>query len=273
MTPVSVLILTKNEAVDIGDCIRGLSWSDDIVVLDSMSTDATVEIAQRLGARIYTRPFDNFSAQRNFGLQEIPFSHQWVLILDADERVPDALAAEIKTFIASAAPDICGARIRRRDIWRGRWLKHAQLSPYYIRLVRPKEVYYEREVNEALVARSGIADLQSHFDHYPFSKGLSHWIAKHNQYSTVEARLIATNAVARPSLITALFDRDFNKRRTHQKAFFYRLPMRPVVKFIYMMIFRQAFLDGMPGVDYVMLQCMYEKMIVLKSKEYRDNSL
>jgi glycosyltransferase involved in cell wall biosynthesis len=270
--PVSVLILTKNESNDIEGCIRSASFSDDIHVLDSHSTDGTVDLAEKLGAFVTSRVFDGFSSQRNYGLHEIAYKHEWVFILDADERIPAELITEMQRFFNRVAPNVAAARLRRRDHWWGRWLKHAQISPFFIRLVRPRRVRYEREINEVLIVNGDTEDLDSYFNHYPFSKGLRHWVQKHNQYSDMEAALILNGSVLKPSWKIAFFGRDFNQRRVHQKAIFYRLPARPLVKFIYMLVMRRAFLDGWPGIRYVLLQCIYEYLIVLKTKEMRANS-
>jgi glycosyltransferase involved in cell wall biosynthesis len=266
---VSVLILTKDEVSNIGLCLDSVAWSDDVHVLDSLSTDGTPEAARRFGAHVAQRAFDGFASQRNYGLHQLPFRHEWVLILDADERVPEGLAREIRQFARTAPASAAAARIRRRDIWWGRWLRHAQMSPFYVRLVRPRRVRYEREVNEFLAVDGDTVDLSGYFDHYPFSKGLTHWIAKHNMYSDMEAQIVARNAVAHPSLRIALSGRDFNERRLHQKAIFYRMPCRSLVKLAYMLLWRRSFLDGLPGIRYTILICVYQYLIVLKTKELR----
>lgn len=268
MTPVSVLILTRNEQQDLPDCLASVAWSDDVHVLDSLSTDRTREIAREAGAQATQRAFDGYASQRNAGLR-LSFRHPWVLILDADERVPPALAREIAGFVqgADANTDVVAARMRRRDIWWGTWLRRSQISPFYVRLVRPGRVHYEREINEVLVVNGSIADLEQPFDHHPFSKGLDHWLDKHNTYSRMEAQLIVSNSVRQPSWRTALFGQDFNERRVHQKAIFYRLPARPLIKLFYMLLWRRGLLDGLAGIRYAILQSIYEYFIVLKVKE------
>jgi glycosyltransferase involved in cell wall biosynthesis len=269
MSSISVLILTKNEQQDLPDCLASVSWSDDVHVLDSESTDETVTIALRAMAKVTTHKFDGYASQRNFGLS-LPFKHDWLMILDADERVTPELAAEMKVFVSLVTDNIAAARMRRRDFWWGRWLRHAQISPLYVRLVRVVRAHYEREINEVLVIDGDIADLVQPFDHHPFSKGLNHWIEKHNIYSRMEAELIASGAVIKPKLQIALFGKDFSERRIHQKAIFYSLPARPFIKFLYMIVFRRAFLDGWPGVRYAILQAIYEYFIVIKSKELQE---
>ena len=269
--PVSVLILTRNEENDLPGCLDSVRWSDDVHVLDSGSTDRTVDIATSWGAKVATRAFDGYASQRNAGLQ-LPFINSWVLILDADERIPEQLAREIESFITQASPKTAGARMRRRDIWWGTWLKHAQISPFFVRLVRVGKAHYEREINEVIVVDGDIEDLQQSFDHYPFSKGLDHWINKHNTYSRMEADVIAQKQGVTPSWRVALFDSDFNTRRVHQKALFYQMPARPLIKFAYMLIARRAFLDGWAGIRYAILQAIYEYFIVLKVKELAEKS-
>jgi glycosyltransferase involved in cell wall biosynthesis len=266
MVNVSVLILTKNEEANLPGCLASLKWSDDIHVLDSGSIDSTREIATAAGAKVITRPFDNYASQRNYGLG-LSFAHRWLLILDADERIPPALASEMIDFVANVASDVAGARLRRRDIWDGCWLKHAQVTPYYVRLVRLGHVHYEREINENLLVDGAIADLCQPFDHFPFSRGIDHWIDRHNVYSHMEAALIAGRSIPKASWRSALLSKDIAERRKHQKAIFYRLPARPLIKFAYMMFIRGAVLDGWPGIRYALLQSIYEYMIVLKTRE------
>lgn len=268
---ISVLILTKNEELDLPGCLDSVAWSDDAHVFDSHSTDRTVEIAQKSGAKVTQREFDNYAAQRNAALHGLKFRHPWVLLLDADERVPARLAQELRDFVKAPRASVAAARLRRRDYFMGTWLKHAQLSPFFIRLVRPERVRYEREVNEVIQVDGAIFDLRNPYDHFPFSKGLRHWIEKHNLYSTLEARVAAgsLNGESRYSLRKALWAGDFNERRVHQKGLFLKMPFRPFIKFFYLMIVRRAFLDGRAGITYAVLQSIYECFIVLKLREAR----
>ncbi len=269
---ISVLILTRDEEADLPQCLQSVVWCDDVHVFDSFSSDRTPAIAQRAGAHVTQREFDNFAAQRNAALEQLAFKHPWVLILDADERVPRELAAEMHLFVGEAPERVAAGRLRRRDFMHGTWLKHAQLSPYYIRLVRRGRVHYEREVNEVLKVDGDIVDLHQPFDHYPFSKGMSHWVAKHNLYSTMEAQeaLKSRRGATEFSAWKAFFERDFNDRRVHQKKLFYRMPFRPLVRFLYSYFVRFGVLDGKAGLTYALLQGFYEYLIVLKTRELAD---
>ena len=267
---ISVLILTRNEAADLPGCLSSVSWSDDVHVFDSGSTDGTQQIATAAGAHVTIRPFDSYAAQRNAALNSLPFRHPWLFILDADERPTPQLATEMQQAVAAAAPGTAAFRIRRHDFLAGTWLRHAQLTPFYIRLVRLGQASYVREINEILEVTGEIVDLAAPLDHFPFSKGLTHWIARHNTYSTLEAELLASGqAVEGASLRTAFFDREFTHRRAAQKAIFYKLPGRPIVKWLYMMFVRGAVLDGSAGVRYATLQAIYEYFIECKTRELR----
>jgi len=270
---ISVLILTKNEEEEIRGCLNSVAWSDDVHVLDSYSSDLTVEIAKANGANVVQREFDNWSAHQNWALSKIPFRNDWVFYLDADERVTPALATNIRKAI-SDADDKVAFRIRRRDFWGERWLKHVQASSYYLRLFRPQKMRYERLVNPVSVPLGPVGDVKGFIDHYPFSKGVAHWLSRHNSYSSLEAQQIIRNRQAKSdfSLSRALFGTDRNERRFHQKELFYRIPARPLFKFALLYLGKRGFLDGAAGFRYAALQSFYEYMIVLKTKELIESA-
>jgi len=244
---ISVLILTKNEQHDLGGCLKSVAWCDDIHVYDSISNDDTVGIAKNFGAHITQRPFDNWASHQNWGLANIKFKHPWVFYIDADERMTPELAIEIQALVKSSSDNVA-YRIQRRDFFMGTWLKHVQTSPYYMRLFRPEKMRYERLV---------------------ISKGIAHWIERHNSYSFFEAKQIVDNRKNNEafSIMKAFFEKDFHIKRFHQKELFYRLPMRPLVKFFILYIAKRGFLDGKAGMTYAILQSIYEYFIVLKTRE------
>jgi glycosyltransferase involved in cell wall biosynthesis len=269
---ISVLILTKNEEQNLPACLESLGCFDDIHVFDSHSTDRTLEIARSAGARVTRREFDNWSAHQNWALENLPFRNPWVLYLDADERVTPELTASIHRAVQNPGNNVAFL-VRRRDFWGNRWLKHVQASSYYMRLFRPNKIRYERLVNPVSIPAGPVGDLTGYLDHYPFNKGMTHWLNRHNSYSSLEAQqIIANRAANQPfSLRQALFGKDRNQRRFHQKELFYRLPARPLLKFLLLYVGKRGFLDGTPGFRYVMLQCFYEYMIVLKTRELGVN--
>jgi glycosyltransferase involved in cell wall biosynthesis len=190
---ISVLILTKNEEQDLPGCLDSVRWCDDIHILDSHSTDRTVEIAQSNGAHVTKRAFDGYASQRNAAMK-LPFKYEWILVLDADERPTPELSKEIHTAVVAIPANVAGFRIRRRDFLWGTWLKHAQMTPYYVRLLRIGKAHYTRDINEIVEVDGDILELRFALDHLAFSKGLSHWVTKHNAYSTKEAELLASGA-------------------------------------------------------------------------------
>ena len=270
---ISVLVLTKNEEQDLPGCLDSVSWSDDVHVLDSMSTDRTVDIARERGAQVTQRAFDNWAAHQNWALRNVPFRHPWVFYIDADERVApklrDSMLAAVQTSDEAVA-----FRIERRDFFMGRWLRHVQVSGFYMRLFRPGKMRYERLVNPVSIPDGPVRTIGGYLDHYPFSKGISQWITRHNSYSTLEAQQIAANrkGQANFSLMAALFEKDFHRRRYHQKELFYRLPVRPIAKFLLLYFVKRGFLDGRAGLTYSVLQAVYEYFIVLKSRELAERA-
>lgn len=264
---VSVVILTLNEESNVSECLTSLAWSDDVVVFDSFSSDRTVEIATQLGARVVQRKFDNWSAHQNWAVSNIDFKHPWVLYMDADERCTPELRDEVlQAAVAESAH--AAFRIRRKDYFMGRWLKHAQLYPtWLVRLFRPQCIRYERLVNPVAHVEGTIGSLQAHIDHYPFSHGIAHWIARHNRYSDMEAIEAIKAREGSKLQIADTFSRDPNTRRRALKDIFFRLPARPLIKFLYFYTWRRGFLDGRAGFTYSTLQAFYEYMIECKRRE------
>jgi glycosyltransferase involved in cell wall biosynthesis len=266
--PVSALILTLNEEKNLPGCIASLRWANDIVVLDSGSTDRTVELAASLGCRVFHRAFDNWSAHQRWAVRNLPFRHPWVLNIDADERVPGELAGEIAAAVA--APGCAAFRIRRRDYFQGVWLKHATFYPtWLVRLYRPPAVRFERLVNPVTCVEGPVGELRNHIDHWPFSKGIDHWVERHNAYSNFEAREYTGR---RPLEWRGLFLPEPNRRRQALKSLFSRMPFRPAIKFAYLYLLHGGWLDGRAGFDYSVLQSFYEYLISVKVAELRGRS-
>lgn len=276
MTGISVLIYTKNEQQDLPGCLESVAWCDDIHVFDSMSVDSTAEIARAFGAKVTLRDYGSNtaafggdeSAHRNHALQHLAFKHDWVFMLDADERVTPELRQSMTAFVAAPGPHVA-MRVKRRDYFMGRWLKHVTPSPFNIRLFKRGHVRYERITNPVTLVDGPIADTASHFNHYPFSKGMTHWVAKHNSYSTAEAGQILANRRASRgfSVRKAFFCKDASERRFHQKELYYRLPCRPLVMFLLLYVLKRGFLDGRAGFSFSVLRAIYEYMIVAKVRE------
>ncbi|MBX3329766.1 MAG: glycosyltransferase family 2 protein [Nitrospira sp.] len=264
---VSILILTLNEESNIADCINSVKWSDDIVVLDSFSSDRTVKIAEEMGARIVQRRFDNWSAHQNWALEHIPFEHPWVFYLDADERMTEDLKEELLAIAEDAKRIRVAYYCGRRNMFMGRWIKHAMPPGLIMRFFRPTYVRFQRLVNPVPVIDGPHGYLTGMLIHYNFSKGISEWIEKHNRYSQLEAqegmKLIHQHAADEPGIFAA----DPALRRRALKNLSFRLPWRPLIKFLYFYVWQRGWLDGRAGFTYCVLQAFYEYMIVLKMRE------
>jgi glycosyltransferase involved in cell wall biosynthesis len=267
---VSALIMTFNEEMNLPACLESLAWCDDIVVLDSFSTDRTVEIAKAAGARVYSHAYDTEDRQRMYGLTEIKFKHGWVYTPDADEVTPPDLRDEMLAIAADPDRPEVFFKARYKNMFMGRWIRHASLYPTWItRLVRPDRVRFERSVHSRASGGPG-GELRAHFIHYSFNKGLEAWYAKHNRYSSVEADLSAARLLERSIDWGGIFSTQPERRRRALKSLSYNMPFRPSLRFFYMYVLRRGFLDGKPGYLYCRLLAAYEFMIVVKMEEQRS---
>ncbi len=266
---ISVLILTLDEEVNLGACLGSVAWCDDVVVLDSFSRDRTPEIARERGARLYQRAFDNYANQRNFGLREVSYRHPWVLMLDADERVPEDLRDEMFAATRQAPESVALYRMRRRDHLFGRWIRRSSGYPtWFGRLMRVGRGWVERPYNEEFHTDGAIATLAGHLDHYPFNKGFSAWIEKHDRYSTMEARLRASEPV-QEDCWRDLFAADATTRRRAQKEWINGMPLRPLVVFAGLYFVKGGVLEGRAGLTFSLLRAWYEYFIDCKALELR----
>ena len=267
---ISILILTLNEEENLERCLESVAWSNDIVVLDSFSNDNTKNIALNSKVRFIEREFDSYAGQRNFGLKEIEYLNQWVLMVDADEVVPSELVQEMKSMIAAASDDVCLYRMRRKDFLMGRWIKRSSGYPtWFGRLARLGRVWVERDINEEYHTDGKIKTLKGHLHHYPFNKGFHEWLEKHNRYSTMEAihRVQEKESLSNRLKLKDFFSNDPQVRRVAVKKAYYSLPARPFVAFIGLFVFKMGMLEGRAGFTFSLLRSIYELMIDLKVKE------
>lgn len=264
---ISILILTLNEEVNLTECLESVKWSDDIVVLDSFSSDRTVKIAEETGARVIQRRFDNWSAHQNWALEEIRFTHPWVFYLDADERMTDDLKEELLAIASDKSRTPVAYYCGRRNMFMGRWIKHAMPPGMIMRFFRPPFVRFQRLVNPVPVIDGSYGYLTGMLVHYNFSKGIAEWIEKHNRYSSLEAvegmKVIHQQFQDRSGIMSA----DPALRRRALKELSFRLPCRPLVKFLYLYLWQRGCLGGKAGFTYCRLQSFYEYLIVVKMRE------
>jgi glycosyltransferase involved in cell wall biosynthesis len=277
---ISILIPAKNEAANIRDCIESARFADEIVVVDSGSTDGTPEIARSLGAQIIDFKWDGqLPKKKNWALAQVPWKHEWVFILDADERITPELATELKAIAALTSPPCDGYYVNRRFWFLDGWLMHCGYYPSWnLRFFRHQLGRYEQftgvndtqsgdnEVHEHVILTGTAGHLRHEMEHYAFPS-IAIWVEKHNRYSNWEARLTVSSAGTAEATQAAITSTLASKRRLKQLAA--RLPLRPTLRFVYHYLLRGGFLDGYRGFVFCRLMGFYEFMNVTKAAELR----
>jgi glycosyltransferase involved in cell wall biosynthesis len=269
--PVSVLVPTLDEELNLPDCLESVGWADEVFVVDSFSHDRTLEIARTHGARVVEHPFESYSRQKNWALDTLPFRNDWVLILDADERVTPELRCEIERTLHSNAYD--GYYLNRRFIFLGTWVRHAGWYPSWnLRLFRHRLGRYDdREVHEHIVLNGRAGYLQHDLLHLD-RRGLEAYVARHNRYSTLEAAArwkAERNAADRARLPVSLLASPVQRKRFVRERIWPAVPFKPVALFVYMYVVRRGFLDGRAGLALCVFHAFQEFMVGLKLAELR----
>lgn len=268
---VSVFIQTLNEESNLPRCLESVRWSDDIVVLDSFSTDRTGEIARSAGARFYQRKYDGRANNQNWAVENIEFKYTWVWYVDADEVTPPELAREIIQVTSDSMRPEVAYFVRRKNLLMGTWLKHGSVyNCWFARLWKPSSIRWRRGANPIAIIDGPTGRLQCAFLHYTLSKGFEEWFAKHNRTSTYEAEDIMKELQHGRIDWAGLISRDPVKRRKALKHLSLRMPCRPLLIFIYMYVLKAGFLDGGPGLTYCTLRAHLEYEISCKIKELRQ---
>ena len=273
--PVSILVPTLDEELNLPACLASVAgWADEVFVVDSFSHDRTVEIARAAGAHVVQHPFENYSRQKNWALDTLPFRNDWVLILDADERVMPALRDEIAATLP--AGPFQGYYLNRRFIFLGRWIRHAGWYPSWnLRLFRHRAGRYDdREVHEHVVL-GGPAGYLRHDLLHDDQRGLDAFVARHNRYSTLEAAArwkAETGRADRARLATSLVGSPVARKRYLRERVWPRVPAKPLALFVYMYVVRRGLLDGRPGLALCVFHAFQEFTVGLKLAELRRAS-
>lgn len=252
----SIVILTFNEEVNLPACLDSISWCDDIWVLDSGSTDKTVEIAKDRGCHLLYRKFDNFGDQRNFAIDNAKFKYNWVFDLDADERFTPALHSECEIMVQK--DEKSAYYCSYRNIMWGKWLKHSTGFPVYqMRFHKLGEIRFVGHGHGQREGESlrGIGFLKEPYDHYDFSKGLAAWCAKHVDYAHREAILRIQEEQQGAVSIDGC---DIISRRRRVVQLVKHLPCKPLLRFIYSYFIKFGFLDGWAGFQFARMQMWYQ---------------
>lgn len=275
--PLSFIIPTRNEERNIRDAIGSVaSWADEVFVLDSYSEDRTVEFAKAMGVHVAQRRFDNFAAQKNWALDNLPLHNEWVFFLDGDERVPPRLRREITDAIRDPSRPFDGFYIGRQNYFmevpvrHGGWYPDRRLVLFKHRLGR----YESRIVHEHVVLNGRAGLLKQALLHYNDNKGLHQYFDRHNVYSTMEALEAYRHLKGKRSVATLrarVFGKGPERRRALKQWAYRHLPFRPLFKFLWSYGLKRGFLDGRVGFRYCLLQSFYEYQVSLKLIELRSD--
>ena len=266
-----MVILTKDEEKDLPGCLAKLGWCDDIHVVDSGSADLTREIAEDAGASVLVNPFQSFGQQRNWALDRCDLRHPWVLFLDADEQCTPSFVEEIQEATRSAPNEGAGFYCCWKLFLEGRWLKRVgQFPNWQFRLLRRGRASF---VDSGHGQKEGtvngeIGYIREPYHHYPFERGWTHWIEKHNRYSTLEAN----ERLMQHAKITDLFARSSAKRNVALKILMPRIPGWPAIRFFHAYVVRLGFLEGRPGFTMSLNWAIYEYFIKLKMHELQSGA-
>ncbi|RDC66101.1 glycosyltransferase family 2 protein [Adhaeribacter pallidiroseus] len=267
---ISVIILTKNEEKDIPLCLTSLHWCDDVHVLDSGSTDKTIEIAKQFEAKVWNNVFESFGKQRNYALDHISSKHNWILFLDADEIVTDKFKLAMYEAINIANIEVAGFYCCWKMMLEGKWLKHCDNFPkWQFRLMRKSRARFtdfghgqkEDKVD------GQIKYIKEPYLHFGFSKGWYQWIERHNKYSTLEAVARLQN----PQSIKNIFARHGSVRNQALRSWLSKLPGWPFLRFFHAYFLNFGFLEGIPGLIYCTNMGYYEFLIQIKIRELSRN--
>lgn len=280
--PISIIIPVKNEERNIAACLESVAWADEIWVVDSHSADDTAAIARRYTDKIAQFDYSGgFPKKKNWALQNLPFKHEWALLLDADERVTPELREEIRGIL-NRDDRVDGYYVNRKLIFLGRWIKHCGWYPSWnMRLFKHRLGRYEKlgaedvenagdvEVHEHVVLEGKAEYLKNDLLHEDF-KSIYHFIERHNRYSNWDARVYhnLASGVKSSGIRASLFGSPLERKR-FIKRLWARAPFRPLIRFFWMYFLRLGFLDGKPGLIFCTLMSMHEAVIAAKIYEQR----
>lgn len=261
--PLTVVILTQDEEQNLPECLRSLAGAvTDVHVLDSGSTDGTLDVAKAFGVTIHQHAFAGFGQQRNWAIANIPHAHPWVLHLDADERLTPALADELQALLARD-PAEAGFYVPSKLMLDGRWLRYSSGYPVYqVRLFHRERLRFKDHGHGQQEVTDGtLGYLRCAYLHEAYGKGLDDWFTKHARYARREAELIWAEHSGFLSILGRVVGGDRVGRRRALKSLAYRLPFRPTLRLLHLLVINRGLLDGRAGIVYARMMAAYEAMV------------
>ncbi|MEN0019913.1 MAG: glycosyltransferase [Planctomycetota bacterium] len=272
---IDVMIIAFNEALNLPHCLNSVrGWTNRVFVIDSGSTDGTQDIAREYGAEVVHHDWEGYARQKNWGLNNLPFESEWLLILDADELVTPELRTELERITSKPADDTPenGFHINRLTYYLGKPIRHCGFFPSWnLRLFKRGAAHYEdRVVHEHMICPDPVGYLKPPMIHED-RRGIEHYVAKHNRYSTLEAGAIFAeqHEVARGIAPQASISRETAIRRWLKRNVMPRVPMPGFWRFVYMYFVRFGFLDGLTGIEFCRFIAGYDALVSLKLRELR----
>jgi glycosyltransferase involved in cell wall biosynthesis len=269
---ISVIILTKNEELNLPSCLHSIKMFDDVSILDSGSTDRTIEIAKQNDIPVYYNSFKSFGKQRNFALDHIDTKYDWILFLDADEVVSEKFRISMLEATENAEDDIAGYYCCWKMMLEGKWLKHCDNFPkWQLRLVRKGMARFKDfghgQKEDKVAGR--ILYIKEPYLHYCFSKGWAYWIERHNRYSSQEAEARLNECPPLKDILSG----NGTIRNPALKSWLSRLPGWPMLRFLHAYLINLGFLEGVPGFIYCANMGYYEFLIRIKMREINKHKL
>lgn len=272
---ISIVIPTFNEEINLPHALRSVvGWADAVFVVDSESKDRTREIAESMGARVVVQKWLGYAKQKNWALDNLPIQTDWVFILDADELILPDLREELCAVAArplDATPE-AGFYINRYFIFLGKRIRHCGFYPSWnLRFFkRGRARYEEREVHEHMIVDGASGFLKGHMEHND-RRGLELYMAKHNTYSTLEAREIhrLESSNQTDQIEAKFFGNPLERRRWIKSRIYPKLPAKWLFRFLWMYFLKLGILDGLAGLRFCLFMTAYELLISLKLTELR----
>jgi glycosyltransferase involved in cell wall biosynthesis len=266
MGSLAAIVLARDEETNLPACLSSLQQLKcHILVVDSGSTDRTIEIAHAMGAMVIEHCFETYAAQRNWAQEHLPWPSDWILHLDADERLTPELVGEINATLPEVPPNIVGFLLRKRTVFMGRWIRHGGHYPsYHLRLYRHGAGHCERRLYDQHFLVDGKVG-QLHHDYIDvLTADLTTWTVRHARWAGLEAHEVMRRSIVLDQVRPSFWGSPIERRRWLRTGPYYHAPLflRAFLYWLYRYVFRYGFLDGPEGMIFHFLQGFWYRFLV-----------